>query len=238
MASVLQDILDEDLKENKRKIWITQNIDLVIDTASTRREKLQKLKTNGTAKSLLEFYDLVRLAINDNESRRQVPDNNQVYFTEEEPDVKWETEAISFNLVRREPGAYSQGAPFEGKIRNLRPILRESSLDPDYPDYRALILGYYYDNLVRFTCWAQTNKAANSRAEWFEDLMEEYSWYYKISGVQRVIFYGRNEDLVVDVSGNRWYGRPINYFVRTEKLRQISEKKIEEIFVNLDVHIE
>lgn len=234
MSSILEPFdIDVDIKENQRKILVQQVFDFVAGDAASRREALQKSKTLGKAKSLLEFYDLVRQVIDDYERRAGVSEKDQVIFTEEEPDIKSETETITFSLVRREPGAYGQGAPFESRVRNMRPIIREDTLDPQNPDHRVVTLGYWYDNVVRFTCWARTNKAANARAEWFEGLMEEYSWLFKLQGVNRTLFWGRQTDVVVDVQNNRWYGRPIDYFVRTEKLRVFSEKKIEEILLKI-----
>ncbi len=70
---------------------------------------------------------------------------------------------------------------------------------------------------------------------WFEDLMEEYSWWFKLQGVDRVIFWGRQADVVVERDNNKWYGRPLDFFVRTEKLRVFREKTLEEILIKLAV---
>jgi hypothetical protein len=115
---------------------------------------------------------------------------------------------------------------------------REEGDDKENPGYRYVIKGYWYDNLVRFTCWARSNKAANARAEWFEQLMQEYSWWYALQGVNRVLFWDRGSDIVSVVDGNKWYGRPIDFFVRTEKLRVFSEKELEQILIRLDVTTE
>jgi hypothetical protein len=34
-------------------------------------------------------------------------------------------------------------------------------------------------------------------------------------------------------SGNTWYGRPLDYFVRTEKITMRSERQIEEILLKI-----
>jgi hypothetical protein len=198
-----------------------------------KRFSTERLKTPGASKNLLEFYSLVGQAINNYESRANISDVNKVVFTEEEPDVNAKSETITFSLMKRQPGAFSQGAPFEGNIKNLRPMFREEGNDLDNPGYRYMVLGYKYDNLVRFTCWARTNKVANARAEWFENFMEEYSWWYKAQGVERVIFQGREADIVTEINGNKWYGRPLDYFVRTETLKVFKEKSIEEILVQV-----
>jgi hypothetical protein len=130
---------------------------------------------------------------------------------------------------------FSQGRPMEKKVQNLRPIVREILDDPDNPGYRKAILGYFYDNILRITCWARTNKAANARALWLEDVMEEYTWFFVYSGVNRILYQGRGPERYKDVANNRIYGRSVDYFVRTEKLRTISQKTLEEIVINLAV---
>ena len=64
--------------------------------------------------------------------------------------------------------------------------------------------------------------------------MEDYTWWFKLQGVNRILFWGRGEDQTVDDDGNKWFGRPLDYFVRTEKLRRFEEKKLEEILIKLD----
>lgn len=236
MTSLLQDLLDVDLTKEEQRIVVQQAFDFMKgDPAQRRTPTGRRNTTPGQAKTLLEFYDLVRQSVVDLQTRAGVPEENRLRFTEEEPDTNSETETITFSLMRREPGQFGQGPPFGAQHHNLRPMLREEFNDPDTPGYRIATTGYWYDNLVRFTCWARTNKAANARAEWFENLMEEYTWWFRLQGVSRVIFWGRDADIVTQVGEDKWYGRPINYFVKTEKVRVFSEKTLEEILIKLKV---
>lgn len=230
---VFTNLIDSGLLDDNVRITVQEVFQIVKGDAPSREELLQRSKTLGQAKSLLDFYDLVRQAIENYESRKGVLEENKIIYTEEDPKIDVRTETITYGLVSRKPGAFQRGAPGEANIRNLRPRLREEKEDPTNPGYRFAITGYWYDNVVRFTCWATTNKAANARAEWFEDLMEEYAWFFTMQGVNRVIFNGRGTDIVTNVGGQDWYGRPIDYFVRTEKLRVFSEKTIEEIIVKI-----
>lgn len=234
--STLQDLLGEELTTDQQRILVRN----VFENAITNsvRTGLPRTKTLGAAKSLLEFYDLVRQAKDDYETRQNIADEYKIIFTEEEPDIESQTETITFGLVKRVPGAFGQGAPFEADVKNLRPIFRESGTDAENPGYNYAIHGYWYDNIVKFTCWAQTNKTANTRAEWFESMMSEYEWWFKSQGVNRVLFWGRDSDIVTVIDNNKWYGRPLNYFVRTEKLRVFSEKEMEEIIIRLSVKTE
>jgi hypothetical protein len=191
-----------------------------------------RLRTPNPAKNLNEFYQLVGNVIGDYERRAGVTDDAKVHFTEEDPDYPKEKSVIvSYSLVKREPGTFSQGKPGEGNVRNLNYITREEIEDEENPGYKRAILGYIHDNEVKFTIWAKTNKVANERALWFEGLMQEYSWYFTSQGVSRCLFQKREKDFVSEVNDVKMYGRPIHYFLRTETLITISQKKIELIEV-------
>lgn len=230
----LQDLLNDDLVVESPSIVVQQVFEFVRGTEVPRQGQ-PRATTFGNTKSLLDFYDLVRQTIEDYESRAGTPQGNRVKFTEEEPDVKSQSESIVFSLIERKPGQFAQGSPMSRNHSNYRPMMREEYQDPDNPGYKCVVNGYYYDSIVRFTAWAKTNKAANTRAMWFEDLMEEYSWWYKLQGVDRVLFWGRNSDQVIVVNDNKWYGRPMDYFVRTEKIRTFKQKTLEEILIKLSV---
>ena len=234
MSTDLEDLLNVDSKDGKQRITVQTVYDLNFE--ATPNSAPPTARTVGSAKSLTEFYSLLNRAMVDYQARSGIALANYVNLTEEDPEPKDESEVISFRLMRREPGAYSQGAPFEGAIKNLRPIARESGKDTANPDYRYTIQGYWYDNLIRFTCWARTNKQANERASWFEDFMEDYTWWFRLQGINRLLFWGRGEDDIVREDENKWYGRPLDYFVRTEKLRRFEEKKLEEILIQLDTN--
>lgn len=241
MSSLLQtDLLSPGLIQtpHQHRILVSTIFDQKIDNTEKNKLLLEKSKSIGGAKSLNEFYSLVKTAIDNFESRANVAGIiNKLIFTEEEPDVRSQTETIVFSLQKREPGAFSQGAPLEGKVKNMRPLLREEKDDPDNAGYRLATIGYFHDNIVRFTCWARTNKVANARALWFEGMMEEYSWWFKTQGVDRVLFMGREKDQVLFHDQNKWYGRPLDYFVRTETLRVYSEKTLEEILINVGISV-
>jgi len=235
------DILSDELKSNNVRVIVEEIFgDIGFDASRINSTKGigDRSRTPGDSKTLNDFYLLVKRAIDDMELRASTPEDHKVTFTEENPDHKSESEVITFSLVHRQPGAFGKGAPFEGRTKNLKFRPRESLIDTENPTYKIQVNGYYYDNIVRFTCWARTNKEANARAVWFEDLMVEYDWWFKLQGMQRVIFWERSTDIVTDVDENKWYGRPINYFVRTEKLKAFSEKQIEEILIRLSLSSE
>lgn len=246
MTVLRDDILDEALTQEQAKVIVKYHFDSILESGQKRGFDQPRSRTPGTAKDVYEFCDLVREAVEHKSQMENVTDDARVILTQEFSDVDQQLEAITFNLERRQPGQFSEGPPFGGDVKNLRPIIREVMQDPDNPGYRKVIMGYWYDNLVRFTCWARTNKQANKRALWFEELMEDYTWFYRVRGVSRVLFWDRGSDVekLVDAAGpsesgasttNKYYGRPLFYFVRTEKIRTYSEKELEQLLINVSV---
>jgi hypothetical protein len=230
------DIIPEELSTVQPSVIVQNRFNSIINTA----ELPEKSRTPGNAKSILEFYTLVQRAIENREAATRKTEDAKVRLCFEKSDVASEFESITIELERREPGRYSEGAPFQGDVKNLRPILREIIADPDNPGYRKAVMGYWHDNLVRFTCWARTNKQADERALEFEGLMEDYTWFFRSSGVSRVLFWGRGPQEVFDTgdnagsTGGKFYGRSLLYYVKTETIRSTSEKELERIIINLN----
>ena len=234
--SLIQDIVDDDLVYNDRRILVNNIYQAsFVRDQSSRQPYLKSPKE--TISSLSDVYNNIRLAIENYETRQNTPTKNRITFTEDKSDNEKDTEVISIKCIERNPGLFSQGSPYDaGKasaVKNMLPRLREERPDPDYPGYNIAISGKWFDNIIQLTCWAKTNKRANYRADWLETLLEEYVWWFKAQGIDRFLFMKRGEDIIEGESAdNRWYGRPLDYFVRTEKISMISEKQIEEIIIN------
>lgn len=252
--TLIENILNSDLTEDNRRIIINNIYEASFIRDSSQRQPRLRTPKNAIS-SLFDVYDRIREAINHYHTRG----GSNIKFTLINPDTDILSVAVdnipsaatqdleygpfdnpdpphyivSASCIKRMPGAFSQGAPFEGKVHNLSPRLREEIDDPDNPGYRVGIYGYWYDNLIRLTCWAKCNRGAERCVEEVEKLMEEYRWWFKTEGIDRVIFNGRDKDITKVVDNNKWHGRPLDYFVRTEKIGMISEKAIEEILVDL-----
>lgn len=232
--SLIQDILDDDLSDDNRRVVVNH----IYQATISNDNLFSRSRTPKEAKwSLTDVYTHIRLAIENYEERANTPSKNRITFTEDESDRENQTEIISIKCIERNPGLFSQGSPYDaGKpaaVKNMLPRLREEIPDPDYQGYKIAISGKWFDNIVRLTCWARTNKRANYRADWLETLLEEYVWWFKAQGINRFLFIKRGEDIIDGKSDdNRWYGRPLDYFVRTEKISMIRERQIEEIIIN------
>jgi hypothetical protein len=214
-----------------------QQIKVVVETVwrmlTERAEKLPPTVTPGRAKDIIGVTELIEQAIRDYEKRERTTVGAKVEIVWERPEKPFESEVIALSIASREPGSFSQGRPFEGKEKNRRPIVREIVNDPDNPGYKRIVLGFFYDNTLRITAWARTNKEATKRAIWVEDMIEDYSWWFTRSGVNRILFEKWLFPVFMEVNNNPYYGRPIDYFVRTEKLFNISQKTLEEIYIRM-----
>lgn len=211
----------------------------------------------GQAKRITDFPVVVKEILEDVWKKEGLIDEAKVIFTEEEPDrillpsderdmaliqnlSRSQTssppaEVITFRITERRPGQASRGAPGSSGIQNLKPLHRETVPDPDHPGYRMAIFGFWYDTWVRLTCWALTNKEANKRAVWLEDIMQEYQWYFTFKGFPRVLYQGRStDDETKKVKDSKIYGRHIDFYVRDEYLLRVSEKTVERMYLSLE----
>ncbi len=228
-STLRTDILSTEDKKAQAKLIVSRQYASIIESA----ERLGKSTTQAASKNIIQTMDLIKDAIEDYENRTHVLNKNKVNVVYEEPTEPIAFETITLNIFRREPGSFGAGKPFESPVKNYRPILREDLDDKENPGYRRAVLGYYHDNLIRITCWALTNKRANERMLWLEEVMEQYMGYFRVSGVNRILYYHHPQEVVRTVSNSKIYGRPIDYFVRTETLRTVSEKELEVIYLNL-----
>lgn len=234
MTSVLRtDILTADLKESARKFQVIAetHFNAIVNRANT----IDKTRTPSPAKEIDEVMELFIRAIQDYDQRTHANTDAQVRVTYEDPDVAAEFETVTVKLTRRQPGMAGRGAPYENETKQLAYILREVKDDTENPGYKRAILGRMYDNTVRLTCWARTNKQATKRSLWLETVMEEYLWWFGYSGVNRVLFLGRGEEATREISGNKLYGRSLDFFVRTEKLQEVSQRELEQIVVRMAI---
>tara|TARA_Y100000310_G_C20670025_1_gene809724 strand:- start:266 stop:982 length:717 start_codon:yes stop_codon:yes gene_type:complete len=189
-----------------------------------------------------KFFELTKDCIDDYQDRTDISEQNQVMFSEEGPAQDAFTEYITYRVTDRRPGKRSggrHGGAELGKdgIREWRPQLRRIQEDPDDVTKKELIMGQFFDNVVEFSCWAQTNKAVNARALWFEDLMSSYHWYLRLNGVKECYFVRRQEDEDFDglLGGNTLKRRKLCFFVRTDRTFSIKRSVLRDLIVRVGV---
>jgi hypothetical protein len=212
---------------------LTQELEFVrIMLGEIQRAPSNRLRSPFPAVDIDGFYLLVEEAMRSYQLAEGRAEDRLVIFSEEYPPQNYEHEMVTVRLIDRGPAVMSKSAP-QGSPRELKPTVREVYDDPVLPRYQIWELGWMRDNIIEFCIWSQTNKEANKIALWFEDFMNNNMWFFRSRGVNQLYFNGRDNDFVI--LEKRLVGRPLTYFVRTEKITQLREKVLEEMVINLTV---
>ena len=212
---------------------LTQELEFVrIMLGEIQRAPSNRLRSPFPAVDIDGFYSLVSEAMRSYQLAEGRAEERLIVFSEEYPPQNYENEMVTVRLIDRGPAVMSKSAP-QGSPRELKPTVREVYDDPVLPRYQIWELGWMRDNIIEFCIWSQTNKEANKIALWFEDFMNNNMWFFRSRGVNQLYFNGRDNDFVI--LDKRLVGRPLTYFVRTEKITQLREKVLEEMVVNLTV---
>ncbi|MGD9381719.1 MAG: hypothetical protein PVI03_04670 [Candidatus Thorarchaeota archaeon] len=200
-----------------------------LNLADIARGPSNRLRSPSPAVDIDGFYALVGQALQTYQLAEGRAEDKLIIYTEEYPPENYERETITVRLRDRGPAVMSKTAP-RGQPRELKPNVREVYDDPILPRYQIWELGWMRDNIIEFCMWSQTNKEANKMALWFEDFMHYNMWFFRSRGVNQLYFNGRDEDF--KILDKRLVGRPLTYFVRTERIFQLREKVLEELIVN------
>jgi hypothetical protein len=151
-------------------------------------------------------------------------------------------ECITYQIIRREPGAIAGDAtgPFEGR-KEIKPRLRETVYDTSSGNY-VEVHGQRFDNLVLFDCWTKSNDEADMMRRWLENFMVVYTGFFKRCGVQEMLYFrsgrftwGTNEEEAMSMWRNPLKVRSVVWFVRTEDLFTVVRGKIEKVQVTISV---
>lgn len=206
------------------------------DTVGSRGTYLQqgeRLRQPKPAQDIDGFTDLVSRVILEQQISEDVPLNNRIQFLEDFPPGDITTELITFGLVTRVPGSLSRGQHMNQRVREVKPHIRGIEDDPTKPGYKIITLGQKFENEILLTCWAKTNKRANWRARWLEDTLRNWTWYIRHEGVEDFYFIEQERDIVMKLDGtnNTLKGRPLRYWIRTERLSHVLEPTIRRIVV-------
>ena len=157
--------------------------------------------------------------------RLELADGNTVNFVSAYPQVYAEPDTwrdtITYKVDRREPGTI-QSHPFDGK-KEIKPRVRQTIVDPDYPDFHIRIMGQWFDNIIQFDCWSVTNNGADTLISWFEDFLFRYTWVWKKNGVQEILYMNRSVDEEVIKWRDDIVNRTLYYYFRTEKIIPVRE---------------
>lgn len=160
------------------------------------------------------FFETTAQILQDAQTRQGITSANFIGFTEEYPPDKFgdnEDELICYRLLKREPAKMSA----DGTSRPQRGFTSYYDLaQAKDPNKIMIIESRPIDHRIEFTCWAKSNKLANARALWLENLLTNHSWAYSIKGAERFWWTDRGPDTYTTSGGQRLFYRPLNFFLR------------------------
>ncbi len=162
-------------------------------------------------------------------------DSNKFIFTQEYPDfLVNEKQIITAEIEKRTLANLSSNAdPFSG-TSVYRPMYMGQEQDPIDGGIN-LNLQNMYDNGLRFTCWASSMMMTRRLASMFEAIMQKY-YYVLRKYVPVFIYIGRGNTTITDKYGDsRYFGIPLDFFVRTNERFILKENELRTITIEADV---
>lgn len=148
-----------------------------------------------------------------------------------------ESNALRYSIMKRTHASHEQGAhPHSGRM-NYKWILRDILEDKENPGYGVLVYEAQFDNTIQFTSWSKNYRDANRFAVKFEGLMDTYQYIFKQKGLLNFRYIARDDDLYREKSNYSLYGCPLRYFIRTNAIKLVHEKLLEEIAIELTTSI-
>jgi hypothetical protein len=149
-----------------------------------------------------------------------------------DPDYTYLTQSDTYNYSVKQQSIYPTGDPmFTGSYS----ALNEASKDPRNVTHNIEVYGQWFDNLVQFDCWSNSNNEANALISWFEDFMELYTPVLKQNGVAEALYWERLQDQTIERWRNDIENRTIRWFFRTEKLRIRKSRNFRKFNMRLSV---
>lgn len=182
-----------------------------------------------------EFFPLVHKTIISRQRADGIDDDKMVLFVEEDPPERLNTEAITFFIQSRSPGQYNQGPAGTIGHREVRHHIRGVDEHPEHTGEKLVTVGKFYDNYIRFNIYAKTNKQARKRLLWFTQLMDQYEWYFKMSGYL-TIEQGVGDRQRIEIPEHGKVTKyPIVYFVKSEDLHHFGTQELKHIVFTADI---
>lgn len=188
---------------------------------------------------LLHFFKLVQNVAWSRQNYENVPEDKRLLIMVDDPpdEEKVDTEAITYVLERRKPGVFGRiaaGDSGTGAPREVTPHCRSVQEHPEHPGEKLVTMGRFFDNVIVFNIYARTNLQVMKRILWFEDVMDTYSWYFRLHGTRAVIQDTWRVGLV-DIGELSMVKYSMSFFVRTEDTYQFGLQELRRLVLNLDV---
>lgn len=191
-------------------------------------------QTPSEARDIDQFDLVLQQVIEAKQEVDGIPEDRRIVISWADPDKEFKSEVVAFKVLKREPGAFGKGKPGNPTHRSLSPRHREEKDDPENPGMKVITYVQEFDNWLEVTNWASTSKQASKRALWVQDMFVEYAWHFASQGFGKLLFIDRGEDKTLDINtASRIFGRPMRYYIRTQRITTISEAKLRKVRINL-----
>jgi hypothetical protein len=216
-------------EDGNGEIALTEaNLPPTVDFKNPYTFDLTQFIPNQNPMTLDRFFLLAKNLIDDASSRSGKP---TVSITEEYPPedmAKFGNEVISYRVISREPANMSTDGE-RRPHRRFRPSYTVK--DPDVGDNIIQVHTRPLDHDIEFTCWATSNKLANKRVLWLENLFVAHTWAFKIQGADRFIFERRLSDGYMTVNNQRLIYRPLRFKLRFNEFQTVASYELKNVLL-------
>jgi len=140
----------------------------------------------------------------------------QMRETYTDPSHTYLLDSPGYYEAKKQASIYPTGDPI---ITGQYSALTRAQADPRVSTHSLEVYGQWFDNLVQFDCWSNSNHEANALIAWFEDFMDLYSSVLTQNGVPLSLYWERLQDQTIERWRDDIDNRTIRWYFRTEKLR-------------------
>lgn len=147
-----------------------------------------------------------------------------------------ESNAIRYKIMQTTPSGLSRESEPHRGIKAHQWMLIDILDDKENPGYQVLLYQKPIDVTLEISSWSKNYRDANRGAVIIEDLLETYRRIFHRKGLQQMRFLGRKEDIVNQQAHTVTYGCPLQYYLRTVKVKKVYEKVLETLTIELTTH--
>lgn len=140
---------------------------------------------------------------------------------------------LRYNIEERTYATTQQGYMQHNGRKNFKWALRDIVEDKTKPGYKVLVFEKPFDNTLILTSWSKNYRDANKFAFKIEELLDTYRGIFKMKGLLDLRYIRRKDDVFREVSNYAWYGCPIEFYVKTNQIKLVYEKVLEQISIDL-----
>ena len=232
---ILFNFVEQSLNESKKVNLLPIEGEARLDKQGNFYDPLNRKSTRP--KNINEFIDLVETLI-------KIEGEKSTWFKNSKEEIKLvpygleealQTNSISYRILSGEPGPFGKGKVNQPSVSRHNSFLRGVIDDPDDPNYKIYIMSRLQTYMVEFCISSSNSREADELILWLQNILNNYVWYFKYSGIKEFRFTRRGSDYVEEYDSNLLYKRPISYYVLTEELSEISFVKLRKIIMQLNV---